>query len=95
MGLGLGEEKSRDLALVAYKREHWAKRKFRKFLAGNMDSSVWGREDDLFKVPLEFMPRRVVTADHDVGEPARHSSHPLVQVGAAGDACSAEWLSIW
>jgi hypothetical protein len=23
-----------------------------------MDSSVWGREDDLFKVPLEFMPRR-------------------------------------
>jgi hypothetical protein len=55
---GLGEEMARMLALEACKREPWVTRKFRKFLTDHIDASVWDQEDDLFRVPLEFLSKR-------------------------------------
>lgn len=56
--LGLGEQEARNLAVEACKAEHWATRKFRKFLTDNIDDSIWEKEDDLFRLPLEYLPRR-------------------------------------
>jgi hypothetical protein len=56
--LGLGEEAARRLAVSACQSENWAGKKFKKFVTDNLDDSVWDREDDLFRVPLEVLPRR-------------------------------------
>ena len=58
LNLELGEEIARNMALEACKSERWATRKFKKFLTDNIDDSIWDRKDDLFGVPLEFLPRR-------------------------------------
>lgn len=55
--LDLGEEKARQLAVAACKKEYWATKKFKKFLTDNVDDSVW-EEDDLFRIPSVVLPRR-------------------------------------
>jgi SRSO17 transposase len=45
----LEEETARKLALKAYERERWVKRKFSKFLTVNIDASIWDKEDAFFR----------------------------------------------
>jgi len=56
--LGIGDDIARQVAIAACKREHWATRKFKKFLADNIDSSIWEKEDDLFKTLPNSVPPR-------------------------------------
>ena len=56
--LGVADEAARKVAIAACKREHWATRKFKKFLTDNMDESIWDEGDDLFKILPQFVPPR-------------------------------------
>jgi hypothetical protein len=56
--LGIEDEAARKVAIAACKREHWATRKFKKFLTDNIDESIWDSEDDLFKILPKFIPPR-------------------------------------
>jgi hypothetical protein len=77
---GLKEEMARDLALEACKTERWVKRKFRKFLTDNIDGSVWDKEDNLFREPLNLLPQRgdlhkTLGNIYDARSGATHSGH--------------------
>lgn len=57
--LDLNEDAARGLAIQACNREHWATKKFKKFLVDNVDESVWTEQDELFHhMPQEVLPRR-------------------------------------
>jgi hypothetical protein len=56
--LGIEDEAARKVAIAACKREHWATRKFKKFLTDNIDESIWDSEDDLFKILPKLIPVR-------------------------------------
>jgi len=79
--LGLGEEMARKLTLKACEtKEGWVKGKFRKFLTEYIDASVWDKEDDLFRVPLNLLPQRedlhkTLGKIYDARSGATHSGH--------------------
>jgi hypothetical protein len=59
LGLNLGEETARRLAIEACRREWWATKKFKKFLVDNAADSIWTEKDELFhQMPQEKMPKR-------------------------------------
>jgi hypothetical protein len=75
--LGIGDDIARQVAIAACKREHWATRKFKKFLKDNIDSSIWEKEDDLFKtlpnsVPLRDQFEKTLGKIYDARSKATH-----------------------
>jgi hypothetical protein len=56
--VGVEDEVARKVAIAACRREHWATRKFKKFLTDNIDESIWDEEDDLFRALPKSMPTR-------------------------------------
>jgi hypothetical protein len=63
---GLTDGDARELAIEACKGSSWTTRKFQQFLIKLTDTSLW-TEDDLFKVPENFLP-----AEADFPDVLRH-----------------------
>jgi len=57
MQYGLTKEQASQLAIEACKGMSWTNRKFIKFITDNTPEHFWA-EDDLFRVPCEFLPSR-------------------------------------
>ncbi len=57
-GLGIESEVAKKAAIAACDREYWVKKKFRKFLADNIDEAFWSQADDLFQTLPNSTPSR-------------------------------------
>jgi hypothetical protein len=94
--LKLGEEAARNLAVEACRGEHWIKRKFTKFLMDNIDDSLWENDDDLFRIPREFLPRqadlqKTLGKIYDARSRATHSGHRLPVWGLCSGGPTMPW----
>jgi hypothetical protein len=56
--LSMCDAQAKQMAIEACKGEHWATRKFKKFIVDNIDDSIWDQEDDLFKPLPNWIPQR-------------------------------------
>lgn len=54
---GLSEEQAQELAITACRGDRWISRKFKKFLSDHVNDGLW-TEDDVFKVPEFFLPKK-------------------------------------
>lgn len=56
--LGMDDANAGKMAVEACKGEHWATRKFKKFVTDNIDESIWNKEDNLFRALPNSVPPR-------------------------------------
>ncbi|MHB8903104.1 MAG: hypothetical protein ACYC6Y_30455 [Thermoguttaceae bacterium] len=83
----LDKELTERLAVAACKGDHWAGRKFKKFLLDNLDREAISRKDDLFIVPEQFCPKndqieKAIADVYRIRSEATHSgySYPATAV---------------
>jgi len=79
---GIESEVAKKAAIVACAREYWIKKKFRKFLADNIEEAFWSETDNLFKtlpncVPTRDQAEKTFGVIYDTRSKATHHGQPF------------------